>query len=244
MTTVEDTALAAPHDGRSTPATLHAQLERFAVDVGELYRQQKERAAQLETALDSLRLAYRETVRSMAYVVEAKDAYTGQHLERCRIYGTALMEALGVGGDYPDAEFGFLLHDVGKVGVPEAILNKPGPLTAAEWRVMRTHPTIGYQILSGIPGMENAAEVVRCHHEMWDGGGYPAGLRGEEIPLPARVFMVVDAYDAMTTDRPYRASMGVDRAVAELQRVSGSQYDPDVVAAFLGIVDSLPTVSV
>jgi HD-GYP domain-containing protein (c-di-GMP phosphodiesterase class II) len=233
-----------PDAGRSTPESLHAQLGRFAHDVGELYRRQKERSEQLEAALESMRLAYRETVRSMAYVVEAKDAYTGQHLERCRIYGVTLLEALGVAADYPDAEFGFLLHDVGKVGVPEAILNKPGPLTAAEWRVMRTHPTIGYQILSGIPGMDNAAEVVRCHHEMWSGDGYPAGLKGEEIPLAARVFMVVDAYDAMTTDRPYRASIGVDRAVAELQRVAGTQFDPDVVAAFVGLVDSLPTVSV
>lgn len=230
--------------GRSTAAALHAQLERFATDVGELYRRQKERSEQLEVALESMRVTYRETVRSMAYVVEAKDAYTGQHLERCRIYGVSLMEALGAAGDYPDAEFGFLLHDVGKVGVPEAILNKPGPLTAAEWRVMRTHPTIGFQILSGIPGMENAAEVVRCHHEMWSGDGYPAGLAGEEIPLPARVFMVVDAYDAMTTDRPYRASIGVERAVAELQRVAGTQFDPDVVKAFVDLVDRLPTVSV
>mgnify|MGYP002336464902 CR=1 FL=1 len=180
----------------------------------------------------------------MAYVVEAKDAYTGQHLERCRLYGVALMDALGVTSQYPDAEFGFLLHDVGKVGVPEAILNKPGPLSAAEWRVMRTHPTIGYQILAGIPGMEHAAEVVRCHHETWIGDGYPAGLAGEEIPLPARVFMVVDAYDAMTTDRPYRVSIGVDRAVDELARAAGTQFDPEVVRVFVALADSLPTVSV
>jgi ribonuclease P protein subunit RPR2 len=229
-------------EGKAKASDLHAQLERFATDVGELYRRQKERSEQLETALESLRLAYRETVRSMAYVVEAKDAYTGQHLERCRVYGLALLEGIGVAGEYPDAEFGFLLHDVGKVGVPERILNKPGPLTAAEWRVMRTHPTIGSQILTGIPGMENAAEIVRCHHEMWSGDGYPAGLRREEIPLPARVFQVVDAFDAMTTDRPYRAAMGVDRATAELERVSGTQFDPDVVAVFIDLVDSLPAI--
>ena len=236
--------MAAVEEGRSTSASLHAQLERFATDVGELYRRQKERSEQLVDALESMRHAYRETVRSMAYVVEAKDAYTGQHLERCRLYGVLLMEALGVFADYPDAEFGFLLHDVGKVGVPEAILNKPGPLTAAEWRVMRTHPTIGYQILSGIPGMEHAAEVVRDHHEMWSGEGYPAGLRGEEIPLPARVFMVVDAFDAMTTDRPYRVSIGLDRAVSELERVAGTQFDPEVVRCFVELAPSLPTVSV
>jgi ribonuclease P protein subunit RPR2 len=229
-------------EGRSAVGDLHAQLERFATDVGELYRRQKERSEQLEAALESMRLAYRETVRSMAYVVEAKDAYTGQHLERCRVYGLALLEGIGVAAEYPDAEFGFLLHDVGKVGVPERILNKPGPLTAAEWRVMRTHPTIGSQILTGIPGMENASEVVRCHHEMWSGDGYPAGLRRDEIPLPARVFQVVDAFDAMTTDRPYRAAMGVDRAVTELQRVAGTQFDPDVIAVFVDIVDTLPAV--
>ena len=168
--------------------SLAHQLDRFASDVGELYRRQKERAEELEDALavDADRVP--RDLRSMAYVVEAKDAYTGQHLERCRVYGNALMQAMGVADDYPDAEFGFMLHDVGKVGVPERILNKPGPLTAAEWRVMRTHPVIGYQILQGIPFMQNAAQIVRCHHEMFDGNGYPAGLRGEEIPLPARVF--------------------------------------------------------
>ena len=176
----------------------------------------------------------------MAYVVEAKDAYTGQHLERCRVYGNALMQAIGTASDYPDAEFGFMLHDVGKVGVPERVLNKPGPLTAAEWRVMRTHPVIGYQILQGIPFMQNAAQIVRCHHEMFDGNGYPAGLRREEIPLPARVFCVVDAFDAMTTDRPYRASLGVERATDEIRRMAGTQFDPEVGRVFLDLVDTLP----
>jgi ribonuclease P protein subunit RPR2 len=222
------------------PTSLSDQLERFASDVGELYRRQKDHSAQLEHALDALQLAFRETVRSMAYVVEAKDAYTGQHLERCRVYGNALMQALGVADDYPDAEFGFLLHDVGKVGVPERILNKPGPLSAAEWRVMRTHPIIGYQILQGIPFMRTAAQIVRCHHEMWDGNGYPAGLVGDEIPLPARVFQVVDAFDAMTTDRPYRAALGPDAAAAEIERMAGSQFDPKVCRTFLDLADSLP----
>jgi ribonuclease P protein subunit RPR2 len=176
----------------------------------------------------------------MAYVVEAKDAYTGQHLERCRVYGNALMHTLGVAGEFPDAEYGFLLHDVGKVGIPERILNKPGPLSAAEWRVMRTHPIIGFQILQGIPFMTSAASIVRCHHEMWDGSGYPEGLAGEDIPLPARVFQIVDAFDAMTTDRPYRASIGVERASAEIERMAGTQFDPDVCRTFAGLVQSLP----
>jgi HD-GYP domain-containing protein (c-di-GMP phosphodiesterase class II) len=154
-----------------------------------------------------------------------------------------LMEALGVADDHPDAEYGFLLHDAGKVGVPERILSKPGPLTAAEWRIMRTHPVIGYQMLENIPFMTTAAEIVRCHHEMFDGSGYPEGLRGEEIPLPARAFSVVDAFDAMTTDRPYRQALPSEHAAAELARMAGSQFDPEVVEVFLPLIDRLPVVS-
>jgi len=223
----------------STTASLEDQLDRFAADVGDLYCRNKQRAEDLERALVALKTSYLETIRSLAFVVEAKDAYTGQHLERCRVYGNALMQALGVGEDYPDAEFGFLLHDVGKVGVPERILGKPGPLTAAEWRVMRTHPIIGYQILQGIPFMQTAAEIVRYHHEMWDGSGYPEGMRQSEIPLPARVFQVVDAFDAMTTDRPYRASLGIERAAEEIARMAGTQFDPDVSEVFATLVEDL-----
>jgi ribonuclease P protein subunit RPR2 len=223
----------------SDAASLQDQLDRFASDVGELYRRQKARSEELERALAALRSSYLETIRSLAFVVEAKDAYTGQHLERCRVYGNALMDVLGIADDHPDAEYGFLLHDVGKVGIPERILGKPAPLTAAEWRVMRTHPLIGYQILQGIPFMTTAAEIVRCHHEMWDGSGYPEGRRHEEIPLPARVFQVVDAFDAMTTDRPYRASLGLERAADEITRMAGTQFDPDVAAAFVPMVETL-----
>lgn len=210
------------------------QLERYAADLREVFKQERARAQEL-------RRSYMATVRALSNAVEARDAYTGKHAERVAAYGMELARASGLEiEDSPQIEFGFLLHDVGKVGVPERILNKPGPLTAAEWRVMRTHPIIGYQILQGIPFMTTAASVVRCHHEMWDGAGYPEGLKGEQIPLPARVFQVVDAFDAMTTDRPYRASLGVDRAAAEIQRMAGSQFDPDVCRIFDGLVDSLP----
>jgi ribonuclease P protein subunit RPR2 len=219
---------------------LERQLHVFARDAVAAYRREKARAAELQTALTTLETAFLETIRSMAFVVEAKDAYTGQHLERCRVYGMALMEELGITAEYPDAPYGFLLHDSGKVGVPEAILGKPGPLTAAEWRVMRTHPLIGFQMLSGIPFLANAAEIVRSHHEMWDGSGYPEGLKAEEIPLPARVFSVVDAFDAMTTNRPYRAALPLQHASEEIARMGGSQFDPDVSIAFAGIVERLP----
>jgi ribonuclease P protein subunit RPR2 len=230
--------------GASSPATavdaLEQQLHVFAREAVAAYRREKARAAELEKALNTLEKAFLETIRSMAFVVEAKDAYTGQHLERCRVYGMALMGALGVSKDYPDAQYGFLLHDSGKVGVPEAILGKPGPLTAAEWRVMRTHPLIGYQMLAGIPFLSNAAEIVRSHHEMWDGAGYPEGLKRDEIALPARVFSIVDAFDAMTTTRPYRAALSVDHAATEIARMAGSQFDPDVAAVFVEMVDRLP----
>ena len=218
---------------------LEAQLDAFAADIGSLYRREKIRAAELQRTLDTLRTAYLETVRSLAFVVEAKDAYTGQHLERCRVYGSALMEALGIADDHPDAEFGFLLHDSGKVGIPERILGKPGPLTAAEWRVMRTHPIIGYQMMSEIPMLQGAAEIVRAHHEMWDGTGYPGGLRREEIPVGARVFSVVDAFDAMTTTRPYREAMALDLAAAEIVRMAGTQFDPEVCEAFVPMCERL-----
>jgi ribonuclease P protein subunit RPR2 len=155
----------------SDPASLEKQLIRFAEDIGTMYRRERARAEELEEALAQLRVQYLETVRTLAFVVEAKDAYTGQHLERCRVYGMATMEALGIATEFPDAEYGFLLHDAGKVGIPERILNKPGPLTAAEWRVMRTHPLIGYQMVAGIPFLKTAAQVIRGHHEMFAGSG-------------------------------------------------------------------------
>jgi HD-GYP domain-containing protein (c-di-GMP phosphodiesterase class II) len=223
--------------GLSDPERFERQLHRLAKDAVAAYRKAKSRATELEEALAILETAFLETVHSLAFVVEAKDAYTGQHLERCRVYGVAMMKALGIHDEYPDAQYGFLLHDAGKVGVPERILGKPGPLTAAEWRVMRTHPLIGYQIVAGIPFLKNAAEIVRSHHEMFDGSGYPAGLRRDEIPVPARVFSVVDAFDAMTTDRPYRSALPLAHAVGELRRMSGTQFDPEVVAAFIPLAE-------
>lgn len=218
---------------------MEQQLHVFARDAVAAYRSEKARARELETALNTLQTAYLETIRSLAFVVEAKDAYTGQHLERCRVYGVAVMQAMGIDNDYPDAQYGFLLHDSGKVGVPERILNKPGPLTAAEWRVMRTHPLIGYQMVAGIPFLKNAAEIVRSHHEMFDGSGYPAGLKRDQIPLPARVFSAVDAFDAMTTDRPYRAALEIGRAMDELTKMAGTQFDPEVVEVFVPLCERL-----
>jgi HD-GYP domain-containing protein (c-di-GMP phosphodiesterase class II) len=228
-----------PFDPGNLPWRLEEQAKQFAKDAVSAWKRERQRASELEDALSDLQTAYLETIRTLAFMVEAKDATTGQHLERCRVYGIALMEALGIAEEYPDAPYGFLLHDAGKIGVPESVLNKPGPLTAAEWRVMRMHPVIGHQMVDRIPFLVNAAEIVRSHHEMWDGSGYPEGLKGEAIPRPARVFTVVDAFDAMTTDRPYRAALPVERAIGELVGLAGRQFDPEAVAAFVPLAEKL-----
>jgi HD-GYP domain-containing protein (c-di-GMP phosphodiesterase class II) len=230
---------APPFDPEGLPWRLEEQAKQFAKDAVTAWKRERQRASELEAALSDLQTAYLETIRTLAFMVEAKDATTGQHLERCRVYGIALMEAMGIAADYPDAPYGFLLHDAGKIGVPEAVLNKPGPLTAAEWRVMRMHPVIGHQMVDRIPFLTNAAEIVRSHHEMWDGTGYPEGLKAEKIPRPARVFTVVDAFDAMTTDRPYRAALSIEKAIGELERLAGIQFDPEAVVAFVPLAEKL-----
>jgi HD-GYP domain-containing protein (c-di-GMP phosphodiesterase class II) len=134
-----------------------------------------------------------------------------------------------------DIEHGVLLHDIGKIGIPDAILLKPGPLTPAEWKVMRRHPEIGRQLIEKIPFLRAAVPVVYHHHERWDGTGYPLGLRGAGIPLGARIFAVADAFDAMTFDRPYSRAISFEAARAEIRRCAGTHFDPAVVTTFLAI---------
>jgi HD-GYP domain-containing protein (c-di-GMP phosphodiesterase class II) len=212
------------------------QLLVFARELNQLYQTERVRAAELERALSRLEESYLDMVKTLAFVVEAKDPSTRAHLERTHDYATVLAGV--VNADLADDQclrYGFLLHDVGKVGVPEAILNKPGPLDEEEWLVMRAHPEIGVQMVVGIKSLGPAVEVIRCHHERWDGGGYPAGLGGEEIPLSARIFSVCDAFDAMTSDRPYRRAMPYEQAVEEIRAGAGSQFDPVMAEAFVSI---------
>jgi len=131
-----------------------------------------------------------------------------------------------------------LLHDIGKIGIPDAILLKPGPLTPEEWKVMRTHPEIGKRLIERIPFLRGAIPIVYSHHEKWDGSGYPRGLGGADIPLGARIFAVVDAFDAMTFGRPFRRPLTVGAALAELDRCSGTQFEPAVVRAFVDACDA------
>ncbi len=133
----------------------------------------------------------------------------------------------------PEVAYGFFLHDIGKVGIPESVLCKPGPLTDDEWTIMRAHPAIGAQIVEPIRFLQGAVEIVFTHHERWDGAGYPTGLVGEQIPLAARVFAVADSFDAMTSDRPYRSALSFDQALEEIRRGAGTQFDPTVVEVVL-----------
>lgn len=223
---------------------LRDQLLAFARDLNRIYAQERRRARELEEVLTELEESYLATVRTLAFIVEARDAGVHSHLERSARYAILLAERIApeLVGDR-SIEFGFLLHDVGKIGVPDPILAKPGPLSAEEFEVMKTHPLIGAQIVAPIKFLAKAAPVIESHHERWDGSGYPHGLRGEEIPLSARIFGVVDAFDAMTSDRPYRRAMTFEEAAAEIIAGAGRQFDPEIAKAFIDLVASRATLA-
>jgi len=195
-----------------------------------------ERAARVEQTLE-LSGAYRGTALLLGDVIEADDEYTGQHTQDVVELTVAVADRLGVDEETRRAaEFGALLHDVGKVAIPNEIINKPGPLDDEEWAIMKTHTVEGQRMLERIGGMlARVGVVVRASHERFDGGGYPDGLAGEAIPLAARIVSACDAYNAMTTDRSYRKALSVDVAVAELLNNAGTQFDPDVVDALVAV---------
>ena len=169
-----------------------------------------------------------------------KDAGTAAHADRCAQYALALAQQLRLPSDEVEAiRVAALLHDLGKVEIPASILQKPGPLTENEWRLMRQHPVLSHRALAQLGGFNDVLPLVRHHHERFDGAGYPDGLSGEDIPRGSRIILVIDAYDAMTSDRPYRRAMPVADAAKELVRCSGSQFDPRMVRAFLLILCGL-----
>ena len=203
------------------------QLLAYARDLREIV--QAERAQRR-----LLQQAYRQTISTLTDALEAKSRATSHHGLRVQRYAVELTEAVEPRLLHdPSLEYGFLLHDIGKIGIPEAILEKRGALESDERRVMQRHPLIGTELLAGVPMLEGEGlQVVRSHHERWDGQGYPDGLRGEAIPPVARIFAVADTLDAMTTDRPYRKRRKWEQAVDEILRESGRQFDPNVVRAF------------
>jgi ribonuclease P protein subunit RPR2 len=209
------------------------QLQRYAADLRETFKEERARGQEL-------RRSYMLTVRALASAVEARDAYTGRHAERVAAYGLKIAAAAGMClGDEPQIEFGFLLHDAGKVAVPDAILFKAGPLTPAERAVVEQHPVTGSEIVRDIDFLGAARDVIRSHHERWDGAGYPDGLAGTDIPLSARVFAVADTLDALTTDRPYRRASSFADARVMIVRDSGTHFDPEVIEAFQSLPDSV-----
>jgi putative two-component system response regulator len=182
-----------------------------------------------------LQQSYLDTVTALAVALETKDGATRAHSQRVQRYGSELLAAIAPAlNESPSFEYGFLLHDIGKIGIPDSILLKPGPLTPAERRRMQTHTVLGEQMLAGVAVLQGEGlQIVRSHHERWDGRGYPDGLDSRDVPLGARVFAVADSLDAMTSNRPYRRAMTWRAAREEIVAQSGKQFDPDVVDAFL-----------
>jgi ribonuclease P protein subunit RPR2 len=191
-----------------------------------------------------LQNAYNETVAALASALESKDTGTRAHSQRVQRYALELARAIDPElVEDPSAEYGFLLHDVGKIGIPDRILQKPGPLNDGETRLMRTHTLLGEQMLGGVAFLQGEGlRIVRSHHERWDGGGYPDGIEGTDIPLAARIFAVADSLDAMTSDRPYRPALSWGLAGREIVGQSRSQFDPAVVKAFLDREDRLQAI--
>jgi HD-GYP domain-containing protein (c-di-GMP phosphodiesterase class II) len=218
-----------------------AQSLKYAEGLRELYAAERAQRRITEDALTRLEASYRTTVRALAAALELRDDQTGAHAER--VTELALRLAARVAPELatdPELEFGFLLHDLGKIGVPDAVVLKPGPLDPDELELMRRHVDLGERIVARIPYLGGLArQVIAAHHERWDGKGYPRGLAGEGIPLPARIFAVVDSFDAMTNDRPYRQALPVEEAVAEIRSGAGTQFDPEVVRAFVSLVEQV-----
>ena len=228
-----------PFDLRQVEAVVKRALEhqdlilakqRYEDHLEELVEQ---RTAELDKALNSLEDAYRSTLKALTAALETRDLETSGHSERVVTYSLRLGQEYGLDSARMKAlEFGSLLHDIGKIGVPDLILRKPAKLTDEEWVLMREHPVHGQQILRGIEFLSGAALVVGQHHEKWDGSGYPLGLRESEIDICARIFSVADAFDAITSDRVYRKGKPYEAAATELDEWAGKQFDPAVVRAF------------
>ena len=196
----------------------------------------EERTNELKKTLQMLKHSYDTTLQALVASLDARERETGNHSQRVSMYTVVLAKALGLtNARIKDLSIGALLHDIGKLGVPDSVLLKPGKLTEEEWALMSRHPVIGQTILKDIDFLAPALEIVHNHHEHWDGSGYPAGLKGEAIPAGARIFLVVDAFDTITTNRPDRAAVDFATAFEEIRRCRGSHFDPTIVDCFLDI---------
>jgi putative nucleotidyltransferase with HDIG domain len=186
-----------------------------------------------------LTVAYDATIEGWAQALELRDQETEGHSRRVPELTLELARQLGLHGEaLVHIRRGALLHDIGKMSIPDAILHKPGPLTDEEWAIMRRHPVRAYELLSKIPYLQQALDIPYAHHEKWNGSGYPRGLVGEQIPIAARIFTVVDVFDALTSDRPYRLALNLPEALEYIRSQAGSHFDPKVVDAFLQIINT------
>ncbi len=217
--------------GRAIPAAPFAREgDQFCCEACFLKQREQHDLADLAGERDRAYLALAE---ALAAALDAREHETGLHSQRVACHTQVLARRFTQDPQrLRQIYWGALLHDLGKVGIPDAILQKQGPLTQDEWMVMRTHPEIGQRILASVPFMTEAAEIVLCHEERFDGTGYPRGLSGAAIPLAARLFAVIDTLDAMTSDRPYRKGLSFDAAKTEILSLSGTQFDPQAVEAF------------
>ncbi|MDD2851292.1 MAG: response regulator [Desulfuromonadaceae bacterium] len=195
-----------------------------------------EQTSQIRETMRELSSAYDNTLAALVKALDAREKEVGSHSERVMNYTTFLGGKLGIAGkDLQELAKGGLLHDIGKIGISDNILLKPGKLDDSEWVEMRTHPQVGYAILSEIPFLKTPAEIILSHHERFDGSGYPKQLKGAEIPIGSRVFSIVDTLDAMTSDRPYRKALPFAVVIDEVTKYRGSQFDPDIADLFLSI---------
>jgi response regulator RpfG family c-di-GMP phosphodiesterase len=203
-----------------------------------LQQQVDDKTAQLRTAFAQLEQSYDDTLEALGSALDLKDAETEGHCQRVTAFTISIAKLVPVASSYlPILARAAFHHDIGKMAIPDSILRKPGPLNDDEKQIMRTHCEIGYNVLRRIPFLRDAAEIVLAHQEFFDGTGYPRGLRGEQIPLGARIFSIADALDAMISDRPYRRALPMSHAKDEIRRCAGTQFDPKIVAVFLAIPD-------
>jgi HD-GYP domain-containing protein (c-di-GMP phosphodiesterase class II) len=215
-----------------------AQALKYAEELRQLHEIERAHRRRVEEALEELGESYGATVRALATALELRDDATGEHAERVTRLGLRLAERVAPHlSQDPQLEYGFLLHDVGKIGVHDAVLLKRAPLDEDEQREMERHPLLGERIIAQIPYLGGLArDVVVAHHERWDGGGYPLGLLGTGVPLAARIFSLADAFDAMTNDRPYRRALSSAAALAEIERGAGRQFDPVLAREFISLL--------
>ncbi|HEY6129247.1 MAG TPA: HD domain-containing phosphohydrolase [Candidatus Acidoferrum sp.] len=237
-----DDYLTKPVEARDVLRNLRRALERrrFEREALELQKRLEhlvlERTAQLRAALRSAEQSYENTLLALGAALDLRDGQTAEHSRRVCEYSAEIARRMGCSEtQLKSLSQGALLHDIGKLAIPDSILGKPGKLTPEEWNTMRTHAQIGHDLVSRIPFLQDAAELVLSHHERYDGTGYPRRLQGEQIPLSARIFAVADAFDAMTSPRPYQTTRLISQAIQEIAFQAGRQFDPRVLAVFLAI---------